>query len=255
MPKMRNCHHAVKIAHIRLKIMFKPLSRLTFRNPQTYISCSTTECHSEAPWFGKGVSKVVVSDGVTSIGNGAFYSMGSVTSIELPEGLQTIGSSAFEATNITSVNLPSTVTSLGTYAFAYTQLENINGIPEGVTELTFRSFCNTKLESLIVPESVTTVSADIFGGNDEWHSQALITNIYCAESIADQCARALQWKGDSAKVIPYQITSNGQVFYNNKWYDSANDILSNNYAKKRIYTIDEANKVSGRKNTFKIRYK
>ena len=38
-------------------------------------------------------------------------------------------------------------------------------------------------------------------------------------------------------------------------FQSANDILSGDYAKKRIYTIDEASKVSGMKNTFKIRYK
>jgi len=49
--------------------------------------------------------------------------------------------------------------------------------------------------------------------------------------------------------------SGNQIFHNNRFYNSANDILSGNYDKKRIYTIDEANRASGKKNTFKIRYK
>ena len=102
------------------------------------------------------------------------------------------------------------------------------------------------------------MSVYAFGSNVSGYDKATVTNLYCEEALVSQCEAALEWRknmGADVKVVPYQATSNGQVFYNNKWYNNANDILSGNYAKKRIYTVDEANKISGRKNTFKIRYK
>ena len=54
--------------------------------------------------------------------------------------------------------------------------------------------------------------------------------------------------------MPYQNT-NGKYLYNSRFYDSLSDIASGNYNKKRIYTVDEANTVAGKKNSFKIRYK
>ena len=47
-----------------------------------------------------------------------------------------------------------------------------------------------------------------------------------------------------------------QYYSNGKFYNSFNDIGTPKYIKKRIYTIDEATKVSKETgNTFKLRYK
>ncbi len=224
---------------------------------QSYIHCDDFDCYNDAPWYDSGVSKIIVSDGISSIGDGAFFRMHSVTSVELPEGLESIGNSSFEATNITNIDLPSTLTSLGVYAFAYSQLENINNIPEGITELPYRAFCNTQIENFTVPSTVTIVSPNAFGGEDDDHSSALIKNLYCSEAVADQCAAATQWKKDLGKeinIITYKKDGN-KIFYKNHWYNNASDILSGDYNKKRIYTIDEANVVAGKTNTVSIRYR
>jgi len=208
------------------------------------------------PWRFENVTEVQIKEGIKAIGKYAFSDMNSITSIELSEGLEEIGGAAFNSTKITSLDLPSTVTQIGGYAFSSAPIEEINGLPDGLQSIGGRAFHSSKFKELVIPESVTSLSEATFG--DEAYHSALIENLYCEEAIVEQCEAALQWKKDRGKkvsVIPYKKTSDGQIFYNNKWYKSANDILSSDYAKKRIYTIDEANKITGKKNSVMIRYK
>ena len=52
---------------------------------------------SHAPWFSvrESIKSVVVSSGVTSIGENAFYDCDSLEAVELPAGITEIGSGAF----------------------------------------------------------------------------------------------------------------------------------------------------------------
>ena len=209
-----------------------------------------------APWRFENITEVEIKEGIKTIGCYAFADIASITSVQLPEGLEAIGLSGFNGTKITSLDLPSTIISIEDYAFSTAPIENINGLPDGIQSIGSRAFHGSKFKELVIPESVTSLSEAAFG--DEAYHSALIENLYCAESMIAQCGAALQWRKDmgaTVSVIPYQKTSDGQIFYNNKWYKSANDILSGDYTKKRIYTIDEASKVSGKKNSVMIRYK
>jgi len=65
------------------------------------------------------VTKVVIGDGVTSIGTGAFENCYDLTSITWGKGLLEIGNSAFESdVGLTEIDLPSKTYSLGSSAFA-----------------------------------------------------------------------------------------------------------------------------------------
>ncbi len=69
-------------------------------------------------WFSNSLfSKVTIGDNVTFIGDYAFYNS-SLISITLPEGVTSIGGSAFEGCNsLTSITIPEGVTSIGSSAF------------------------------------------------------------------------------------------------------------------------------------------
>ena len=62
-------------------------------------------------------SEIILSKNLISIGNYAFYECSSLTNIEIPEGVTSIGNEAFSSSGISSIEIPESVTSIGDYAF------------------------------------------------------------------------------------------------------------------------------------------
>ncbi|MCI8510336.1 MAG: leucine-rich repeat domain-containing protein, partial [Lachnospiraceae bacterium] len=111
----------------------------------------------------KGNSKkVVVPEGVTSIGDYAFNWCSDLTSIELPEGVTSIGDRAFTwCIGLTSIELPERLTSIGDYAFNGSGLTSIE-LPEGVTSIGDYAFsdCSSLTSINISLKSNTYASYD-----------------------------------------------------------------------------------------------
>ena len=87
------------------------------------------------------VTTIVISEGVTTIGNEAFSSFHNLTSITIPNTITTIGEQAFlNCSNLESIVLPSALTKIG--AKAFTGCENLKGIdiPNGVTAISEETF-------------------------------------------------------------------------------------------------------------------
>ena len=66
---------------------------------------------------GKDIIEITIPNGVTSIGDHAFYGCTSLTSITIPNSVTSIGNGAFLACSLTSVTIPKSVTSIGELAF------------------------------------------------------------------------------------------------------------------------------------------
>ncbi|MBR4511107.1 MAG: leucine-rich repeat domain-containing protein [Ruminococcus sp.] len=90
------------------------------------------------------VKNVVISEGITRVGNG-FFCLKSLKTVRLPDPLKSIGNGAFYAcNNLESIRMPASVTSIGTLAFAYcTSLETVN-IPKSITSMGTRVFEGTR---------------------------------------------------------------------------------------------------------------
>ena len=92
---------------------------------------------------GKMDVSFAIPEGVTSIGDGAFYGCDSLTSVTIPEGVSSIGDGAFyDCDSLTSVTIPSSVSSIGDGAFAYCDSLTSVTIPESVTEIGNHAFYN-----------------------------------------------------------------------------------------------------------------
>ncbi len=69
-----------------------------------------------SPWYDNisTIKKVIIDQGVTSIGNEAFRDCESLTSITIPNSVTSIGDDAFYyCTSLTSIRIPDSVTNIG----------------------------------------------------------------------------------------------------------------------------------------------
>ena len=121
---------------------------------------------NEVPSWGTSITKVVIEDGVTSIGDCAFKDCRTLTSITIGTGVTEIGYEAFKGcTSHTSVTIPDSVTKISDNAFSgCTSLTSIT-IPDSVTEIGWDAFSGcTSLTSVKIGNGVTSISDNMFDG-------------------------------------------------------------------------------------------
>jgi hypothetical protein len=145
--------------------------------------------YNEYEWTGafrgKGVSRLLIPEGVTFIGSWAFadnqltsvvipegvtfiegwaFTNNQLTSVTLGKGVTYIGSGAFINNQLTSVVIPDGVTSIGAWAFLRNQLTSVT-LGKGVTYIGRWAFSGNQLTSVVIPESVTFIGSEAFAEN------------------------------------------------------------------------------------------
>ena len=199
-----------------------------------------------------------------------------LTSINLPSSMESIGSSAFQGckslTNVTFAQ-DSNLTKIGDGSF--NNIPNLKSIdiPEGVTIIGHNAFNLSGINNLVLPDSVFSID-DVPADDESGYFHGLsfyglsdIENVYCSEASLSKCQEYFNnenvkfWQSGvyypiSEKSTYTAYSSDGERYYaNGKWYESLSNINKGDYTKKRIYSVQEATKVVGKKNTFKIRYR
>ena len=112
-----------------------------------------------------GLTTVALPNSLNSIGGYAFYDCSSLTSVEIPYGVTSIGSLAFNGTSIVSMVIPESVTSLGNQVFyGCGNLTSVT-LPSGITSLGYGLFqyCGS-LSSITIPAGVIWISQYAFLG-------------------------------------------------------------------------------------------
>jgi len=118
----------------------------------------------DQPWLWNGYifTKVVIEEGVTSIGTCAF-NYTTFTSITIPNSLTKIGGEAFYgATGITSIVIPNSDAVINWRAFK--NCSNLSSItlPSNLKIIREETFANSGLTSITIPNSVTTIEKYAF---------------------------------------------------------------------------------------------
>lgn len=111
-------------------------------------------------FINSGLTKIIMPNSITSIGEAAFYGCRGITTIILSENITKIPLDCFSNVNITEIN-----------------------IPEGVTEISTRAFANCgKLKTVILPSTITKIDYQAFGNSGSSYFTP-ITNLTCKSII------------------------------------------------------------------------
>ena len=101
---------------------------------------------------------------VTAIGDDAFSMCKTLTAVNIPEGVTTIGYAAFYNCSISKITLPNSLTTIGDYALNLCSHLTEITLPEGLTTIGFGALGGcTSLTEITIPASVTTIGEDAFG--------------------------------------------------------------------------------------------
>lgn len=124
-----------------------------------------------APWragdekWNKTILSAEVSDGITSIGDNAFYNCRAMTQVYIPNSVTKIGKSSFYGCNVLeAVTLSDNIASIGWNAFNQCSALTSITLPVHLTRIEGQAFfmCSG-LTSLEIPEEVESIGEDAFG--------------------------------------------------------------------------------------------
>ena len=270
-----------------------------------YYYTSGKTSYSSAPWGTYQVNSITIENGIENIGYYAFAGT-NISTIDFPPSVTSLGQYSFFGSKIQSVEIPETITSFSggefekcfelaevvlpenmttipVWMFGQSGLEDVD-IPDMVGSIHAGAFTQTKIESLVIPESVTKISKMIFTDGSGGGTAPYLQHLYCTAVQMEKCEEALQTAKKDFKPTHYEKSGNDYLVYDEKGnvvgkyasamnlnkgvatetykYDSAGHLVSifdGNGQRtwgKKIYTVEEANKVAKPTgNTFRIRYR
>ena len=170
---------------------------------------------SNIPWASNRakVKRVIIEDGITSVGDYVCYSLNRMTEVSLPDSLTYIGEYGFAnclalksvripgnvtkiyegafsgCSAMTNVTIPDSVTSIGGSAFSgCSSLTGID-IPDSVSYIGYRAFegCSS-LTNVIIPDGVTEIESNTFYGCSSLTSITIPDSVtYIGYSVFEGC--------------------------------------------------------------------
>ncbi len=222
------------------------------------------------PWKDQDVKNVIIEDSIKDLGILGFNQIKSQNPIILPSSVTQIRRYSFDGIITEEVIIPNSVISIEEAAFAWSSIQKIV-IPDSVKTIECSAFRGmTKLTDLVIPNSVERIDQNVLSDCSNLKTLTIGENtqlgalfdanvpaklkIYCTGDVA-KCDANLEAAGypelKSIKATTQKI--NGVTYV----YDDKGKLVttSGHRTEKRIYTIDEANAIAGKTNTFSIRYR
>ncbi len=244
---------------------------------------SLTSISSAMFWDTPNLKSIIIPPSVTTLEFAAFDGSG-ITSLVVPETVTTINSAAFAHTpNLTSLVIEGNPEMVGNIFYAIGQEpETVWG---NTTPLTIyclaEAGCEQKAEGTKANVTEYTkydngfyqIGDKLYATADLMTHGAACDNVQNCQDILDAASQGKPFEvggkyyatldlfASGAACTDKQncediLASNGAPFkVGSKIYNSIEDFAQGNNIKFRIYTIDEANAVAGKTNTFSIRYR
>ena len=177
---------------------------------------SSSYGNGDAPWYNEyqaSITSIVIENGVTSIGNSAFYALYNATTVSIPSTVTTIGEFAFTRCGITSVNIPASVTNI--YDNAFSGCENLKTVKFNNGDKAFKNignnvFYNSGITSITIPKT-EYLGSNVCSGCEN------LENVTIENGVTSIPASAFQQSALTSITIPGSVTLiEGYAFCNCK---------------------------------------
>ncbi len=193
-------------------------------------------------YYCDAISNVTLPASITEIGAGAFESS-SLTSIDLPDGLEKINASVFaNCQKLSEIDIPSSVTEIGEKAFMYCYSLDSVTVPGNVKKIGMQAFANcsttglwgvtdTKgLTNVVISEGVTEIDRQAFENCDYLTSVDLPSSLETIGNDAFSGCTALN-------TVYYE----GELYANGAWDEVnigvGNEPLTNLTPSEKVYKL------------------
>ena len=166
----------------------------------------------ERELFPDDIQKVIIHEGVTSIGAKAFEQRNNLSSVQIPESIKTIGDNAFWwCSELTDVIIPDRVESIGENAFSNCSKLTMLRIPDTVTDIRFGAFQNCKnLTSINIPKNIEHIADATFNNCES------LTNVTIPSSVTEIGSNAFSNCSSLTEItIPDSVTRMGAGVFQN----------------------------------------
>ena len=204
-----------------------------------------SDYYTNSPWYEykEKISEVVIDDGVTSIGEGAFIRCVILKKAVISEGVTIIEDNAFfGCSTLKEIVIPEGVTSIGEKAFySCFSLQEIV-VPEGVNSIEGYVFFNcTSLQEIVIPETVTSIGERAFKGCGS------LNHVFIPKTLYNELDLKNVFEISSEGIFHvYSFTSDGNGTTNLKSIDLKsgkvvlNVVPNENFEIDKIYRIDSS---------------
>ena len=143
------------------------------------------------------ISYAKLSKNMKTVPNGIFSRNLNLKNIEIPDGVEIIGQSAFSGCPLESIKIPNTVKTIGRYAFLSHRITTLE-IPSSVETIEDQAFASNKkfryLKNLILNEGLKTIGKDAF-------KSGLIEEVVIPSSLTSLDKNAFNDNMDSDKNV------------------------------------------------------
>ena len=237
------------------------------------------------------VKKIVINEGISSIGTNAFCGLEEAESIKIPHSVKTIYSGALQGCeSIEEVHLPNNLTNIGTNAFFLmgsckgfyidepdpkTAYHTEDGVlfcnqtlityPQGNTRASYRvpygteklkglAFANTTyLQTVYIPETMTKLDSKMFSdeSNGSTHMQYPLQIYFCTTEVVDQFGIS-EFKNLPKDSRIYAKRQETCTKINNGGVTNPNDVRAEVYPQTEPYSAYEALKKTYENNTYRL---
>lgn len=130
------------------------------------------------------INRVVIGDGITSIGARLFYDCANLNSVSIGKNVESIGEYAFsDCQMLRDIDIPGNVQTIGSNAFVKSGLRTVT-MHMGLRIISEYAFDETRLTSVVIPENTVNIESKAFGGS--------VKNITISKGVAVIQAGAFQ---------------------------------------------------------------